>query len=74
MTTPRGRRIGAPLSPRQDAVLLRLASGDTPEEVAAELDIAVGTVHKTMGNARVKLEAKTTAHAIAIAYQRGILQ
>lgn len=74
MSKPRGRGLDAPLSPRQDAILLRLADGDTPETIAAELHLAPSTVRAVVDNCRAKLGAKTTAHAISIAHRKGILR
>lgn len=74
MKNTRGRRPGRPLSERQNDVLLFLADGDTPKTIAEELGIAPDTVHVMSATIRAKLGAKTTAHAIAIAYQKGILK
>lgn len=74
MSGPRGRQYGTPLSPQQETVLLLLADGGTPTTIGSELYIAPSTVSAVTTNIRAKLGATTIPHAIAIAYQKGLLQ
>jgi DNA-binding CsgD family transcriptional regulator len=55
------------LSPREREVLSRLAEGRTIPEIADELVLSPLTVRTHVRNAKDKLRARTTAHAVAIA-------
>ncbi|HEX6714322.1 MAG TPA: LuxR C-terminal-related transcriptional regulator [Thermoleophilaceae bacterium] len=55
------------LSPREREVLSMLAGGNTVAEIANELYLSPFTVRTHVRNAKDKLQARTTAHAIAIA-------
>jgi DNA-binding CsgD family transcriptional regulator/ketosteroid isomerase-like protein len=55
------------LSPREREVLSMLAGGNTVAEIADELYLSPFTVRTHVRNAKDKLQARTTAHAIAIA-------
>jgi DNA-binding CsgD family transcriptional regulator len=55
------------LSPREREVLSRLAEGRTIPEIAEELILSPLTVRTHVRNAKDKLRARTTAHAVAIA-------
>jgi DNA-binding CsgD family transcriptional regulator len=59
------------LSRREREVLGRLARGAIGPEVARELGIAPDTVRRHVLNAREKLGARSRAHAIALALDRG---
>lgn len=61
------------LSPRQSQVLACAASGLTVPETAAKLCLAHQTVLLHRGDAREKLGARTTAHAVALALEQGLL-
>ncbi|MDP8942863.1 MAG: response regulator transcription factor [Actinomycetota bacterium] len=63
-------RIGV-LSPREREVLDLLAEGLTGEEIAKRLFLSPETIRTHVRNAMEKLEAKTRAHAIAIALRQG---
>jgi len=69
----RGRAEGTPLSQRQYDTLILLAEGDTPEIIAEIFGVKRNTVDAFVTQLRDKLGAKTTAHAIAIAYDTGLL-
>ena len=73
MKNARGRTFGEALTPRQYDTLLLLASGETGVSIAAELGIRPDTVHVFTVQLKAKLGAKTTAHAVAIAYHTGLL-
>lgn len=61
------------LTPRHVQVLTRLALGNSVEEIAADLVIAPETVRVHIRNARRRLGAKSRAHAVALAVQRGAI-
>jgi DNA-binding CsgD family transcriptional regulator len=56
------------LTPREAVVLHKLACGDEPEEVAAELGIAPRTVAKHMQRIHTKLGVTSRAQAMATAW------
>jgi DNA-binding CsgD family transcriptional regulator len=65
--TPDGGR----LSPREHAILVRIAVGESGPQIAAELFISPDTVRTHLQNVLVKLGAQTRPHAIALALQNG---
>jgi DNA-binding CsgD family transcriptional regulator len=70
-TIERGRAEA--LSPREREVLSMLASGSTVNEVASHLVLSPLTVRTHIRNAKDKLRARTTAHAVAIAMDQRAL-
>ena len=62
-----------PLSPRQLSVLAALAAGDTVDQAAGRLLVSSSTAKKAIEGARFRLGARSTAHAVALAYEAGIL-
>jgi DNA-binding CsgD family transcriptional regulator/ketosteroid isomerase-like protein len=65
---PRRRRTRVDnLSPREREILSMLAGGNTVAEIASALHLSPFTVRTHIRNAKDKLQARTTAHAIAIA-------
>jgi DNA-binding NarL/FixJ family response regulator len=61
------------LTEREVAVLQRVAAGKSNKVIAAELDIAEGTVKTHMKSILPKLDAADRTHAVMIALKRGIL-
>ena len=61
------------LSEREIEVLRRVAAGKSNKLIAAELDIAEGTVKTHMKSILPKLKATDRTHAVTIALKRGIL-
>lgn len=61
------------LSDRERQVLRMTASGLTSLKIAEELGISAATVRSHLANSVVKLSAKTTANAVAIAVRDGIV-
>jgi DNA-binding CsgD family transcriptional regulator len=59
------------LSPREHICLFRAMYGATDEEIAANLGIAVSTVHGYIESAKTKLGARTRAQAIGELARRG---
>ena len=67
MTTP------PRLAPREIEVLLWLARGDGPKQIAHRLRISPRTCEHYVASARRKLGARTATHAVAIAMAGGML-
>ena len=63
----------ARLSERELQVLAATAEGLTAKEVAHRLSIAPTTVQDHRRNAAAKLGARNTTHAVAVAYEEGVL-
>ena len=61
------------LTEREIEVLRRVATGQSNKLIAAELDIAEGTVKTHMKSILPKLDASDRTHAVMIALKRGIL-
>jgi DNA-binding CsgD family transcriptional regulator len=61
------------LSPREREVLALLASGHTVQEIAEQLGLSPLTIRTHVRNAKDKLSARTTAHAVAIALDEDAL-
>jgi DNA-binding CsgD family transcriptional regulator len=70
--SPNGGRAGL-LSRRERQVLAMLAIGNTVSEIADELVLSPLTVRTHVRNAKDKLQARTTAHAVAIALDEHVL-
>jgi DNA-binding CsgD family transcriptional regulator len=74
-----GRRRGAPrrsakLSAKETLVLGELARGNTTEEVGQVLGVSPHTVRTHIKNAMRKLDARTRAHAVAIALSDRVIK
>jgi PAS domain S-box-containing protein len=69
---PDGKRIT--MTARQQAVLQLFASGHTTKQVAAELDIAVKTVHNHLTTIYRLLDAQSLVQATMIAAQLGLVE
>jgi DNA-binding CsgD family transcriptional regulator len=67
---PHARRVipaTGVLSPREREVVQLLGHGLTGEEIAASLFLSSETVRTHVRNAMTKLDARTRAHAVALA-------
>jgi DNA-binding CsgD family transcriptional regulator len=62
------------LSGKERLVLAELARGNTTEEIGGILHVSPHTVRTHIKNAMRKLEAKTRAHAVAIAMSEDAIQ
>ncbi len=62
------------LTERETEVLFWLANGKQPEEIATILQITRKRVNNVMYEVRTKLQAKSTAHAVALCLSRGYLK
>jgi PAS domain S-box-containing protein len=71
-TVPVGKRVA--MTARQQAVLQLFASGHTTKQVAAELDIAVKTVHNHLTTIYRLLDAQSLVQATMIAAQLGLVE
>lgn len=65
--------MGGLLTPRETRLLTLLANGLSRKEIAEELHVALVTVKRSLEHIRVKLDADTTAQAVASAIRRGII-
>ena len=63
----------SPLSPRESAVLKRLAEGKVYKQIATELDLSTSTIRTHLHNIYGKLGALDRAQAVLIATERGWL-
>jgi len=61
------------LSPAELQVLIDLSSGLTQQEVASKHRKSLSTVKAQAASLRLRLNAQSMAHAVAIAYESGIL-
>lgn len=61
------------LTEREATCLTLLANGQRYSDIALSLGITISTVTMHIKNARVKLGAMTTEHAVAIAVQRKLI-
>jgi DNA-binding NarL/FixJ family response regulator len=68
-----GKVIGT-LTPREREVLLLLAQGMQPEDIALKLFIGVTTVRTHIYRLRGKLELKDRAQLVSFAYRAGLMQ
>jgi DNA-binding CsgD family transcriptional regulator len=66
-------RRGATLTTREREVLSLMASGRTVAEIAQQLHLSELTVRTHVRNAKDRLNARTTAHAIALAVEERAL-
>ncbi len=64
---------GLLLTERELAVLTLLAAGDSNEDIGRRLFIAVETVKSHVRGILAALQARNRAHAVAIAFRRGLL-
>lgn len=64
---------GVILTAREQEVLSGLARGLTDDEIGHSLAISVRTVRFHLNQARIRLEARTRAQAVAIAVYRGLI-
>jgi anti-anti-sigma factor len=65
---------GAPLTPRERQVLFELARGHTTDGAAAAIGLSPHTVRSHLKSAASKLDAKTRAHAVALAIKQGSIE
>ncbi len=61
-------------SPRERELLRMMADGLTDAEIAEQLSISAKTMRGRLHSLRIKLQARTRTHAIAIAFRRGLLE
>jgi PAS domain S-box-containing protein len=68
-----GKTSSHPLTPREREVVALIARGLTSEQIAEQLVVSGETVRTHARNALAALGARTRAHAVAIALQRGLI-
>ena len=68
-----GRRRFARMSERERIVLTQLAQGLSTDEIALALHVSPHTVRTHIKNGMRKLDARTRAHAVAIAICDGVI-
>ena len=71
---PRGSKQASSLTGREHQVLMLLADGFTPSQVAEDLIISRSTVGTHIEHIYEKLGARTRAHAVGIAFRSGLLE
>src|SRR5690625_17538 len=71
---PDEEREIAALSRRELQVLMGIAGGDSNRVISEELGLSNDTVKTHVGRILRKLHARDRAHAVAIAYRRGIIR
>lgn len=73
--TRKGALADAPgLTPREADVLAAMSRGMTTKEIANELGVAIKTVEHHKSRIFTKFGARNTAHALAVAADRGLLE
>lgn len=68
------RAEGVPLTRRQRQVLLLIADGLTSGEIAARLVVQPGTAKSHTRDLLARLGARSRAHAVAVAFRRGLIE
>ncbi len=63
----------AELTPREREVLLMVARGRSNLEIAAELEVAEGTVKTHLGRVLAKLRVRDRAQVVVFAYEAGLI-
>lgn len=66
--------LGQKLTPRELEVLAGAAHGRSNREIGQRLGLAADTVSTYIARILIKLGARTRAHAVTIAFVRGVLQ
>lgn len=62
------------LTATETGILLSLADGLTMSQIADEREVTLHTVTNQVKSLRSKMGARTAAHAVALAYHRGIFK
>lgn len=65
---------GQPLTEKEFGVLLAFADGERSAEVADELHVKKETVRYYTATIRTKMGARNMTHAVALAYDTGLLK
>jgi DNA-binding CsgD family transcriptional regulator len=73
-TAGRSRSRTSRLSGKERSVLRELARGHSTEQIAERLIVSPHTVRTHIKNGMRKLEARTRAHAVAIALSEGAIE
>lgn len=62
------------LSPKEVEILELIAQGKTDKEIASQEKCALSTIKNHLLNIRIKLNADSRTHAIAIAITKGLIR
>jgi DNA-binding CsgD family transcriptional regulator len=62
-----------PLTPRQLMALQYIALGHTERDASRRMGIALSTLSQHLAAARDRLDARSTAHAVALAIAAGLI-
>ncbi|MFI0914185.1 response regulator transcription factor [Streptomyces abikoensis] len=73
MPTPKRPALGTPLTAREIEILDAFSFGRSTAEVASQMFVTVNTVKSHLLRINSRLGSRDRAHAIAIAYRRGLL-
>jgi DNA-binding NarL/FixJ family response regulator len=65
---------GRGLTPREHEILCLIAQGQSTAEIAEELSVCEATVRSHVHHLLTRLELRDRAHAVAFAYQTGLVQ
>jgi DNA-binding NarL/FixJ family response regulator len=68
------RAVVTELTPRERQVLVLLAAGKSPGEVATELAIGINTVRTHVYRLRCKLNARDRGQVVSFAYRAGLMR
>ena len=74
MGAPRAVQENHVLTPREKEVLAMVAAGLRAKDIAGVLGISERTIETHMAEIRLRLRAKTAAHAVSICIGIGIVQ
>jgi DNA-binding CsgD family transcriptional regulator len=73
VANPTPVRYGQPLTPKEAAVLRHVAGGRTNASIGRAMYLSEDTVKSHLLRVYRKLGATNRAHAVALAYQQGVL-
>lgn len=66
-------KVGSNLAPREAEVLRMIADGANSEEIGSFLGISRRTVDVYRTRVLARLNARSSAHAVSLAYRKGLL-
>lgn len=69
---PRGLDLDLPVTAREREIVTLVAAGWSNDEIAAHLVISPSTVKTHVNRAMTKLDVRTRAQLVVVAYQRGL--
>jgi DNA-binding CsgD family transcriptional regulator len=63
-----------PLTVRQIQIVVHIANGKRPDEIAIMMNLSVSSINATLGTARRRAGAKTLPHLVSMCIADGILE